>query len=170
MIDGTARRSQRGVVMTQFDKFTERAKDVLRRSEVEAHRYNHDYIGTEHLLLGLIRDREPVASRALIAMGVPLAKIQSALEFIIGRGEDTPKDKVGLTPRAKQVLELAIDESRRLEDDYVGTHHILLGLVREGDGIAGEVLQGLGVTLDKARDQVSRLLSERDGDGEAPKR
>jgi ATP-dependent Clp protease ATP-binding subunit ClpC len=155
--------------MTQFDRFTERAKDVLRRSEEEAHRYNHDYIGTEHLLLGLIRDSEPVASRALIAMGVPLAKIQSALEFIIGRGEDTPKDEVGLTPRAKQVLELAIDESRRLEDDYVGTHHILLGLVREGDGIAGGVLQGLGVTLDKARDQVSRLLSERDGGGEASK-
>jgi ATP-dependent Clp protease ATP-binding subunit ClpC len=155
--------------MTQFDRFTERAKDVLRRSEEEAHRYNHDYIGTEHLLLGLIRDSEPVASRALIAMGVPLAKIQSALEFIIGSGEDTPKDEVGLTPRAKQVLELAIDESRRLEDDYVGTHHILLGLVREGDGIAGGVLQGLGVTLDKARDQVSRLLSERDGGGEAPK-
>jgi ATP-dependent Clp protease ATP-binding subunit ClpC len=155
--------------MTQFDRFTERAKDVLRRSEEEAHRYNHDYIGTEHLLLGLIRDSEPVASQALIAMGVPLAKIQSALEFIIGSGEDTPKDEVGLTPRAKQVLELAIDESRRLEDDYVGTHHILLGLVREGDGIAGGVLQGLGVTLDKARDQVSRLLSERDGGGEAPK-
>jgi ATP-dependent Clp protease ATP-binding subunit ClpC len=155
--------------MTQFDRFTERAKDVLRRSEEETHRYNHDYIGTEHLLLGLIRDSEPVASRALIAMGVPLAKIQSALEFIIGSGEDTPKDEVGLTPRAKQVLELAIDESRRLEDDYVGTHHILLGLVREGDGIAGGVLQGLGVTLDKARDQVSRLLSERDGGGEAPK-
>jgi ATP-dependent Clp protease ATP-binding subunit ClpC len=155
--------------MTQFDRFTERAKDVLRRSEEEAHRYNHDYIGTEHLLLGLIRDSEPVASRALIAMGVPLAKIQSALEFIIGSGEDTPKDEVGLTPRAKQVLELAIDESRRLEDDYVGTHHILLGLVREGDGIAGGVLQGLGVTLDKARDQVSRLLSERDGGGEASK-
>jgi ATP-dependent Clp protease ATP-binding subunit ClpC len=155
--------------MTQFDRFTERAKDVLRRSEEEAQRYNHDYIGTEHLLLGLIRDSEPVASRALIAMGVPLAKIQSALEFIIGSGEDTPKDEVGLTPRAKQVLELAIDESRRLEDDYVGTHHILLGLVREGDGIAGGVLQGLGVTLDKARDQVSRLLSERDGGGEAPK-
>jgi ATP-dependent Clp protease ATP-binding subunit ClpC len=152
--------------MTQFDRFTERAKDVLRRSEEEAHRYNHDYIGTEHLLLGLIRDSEPVASRALIAMGVPLAKIQSALEFIIGSGEDTPKDEVGLTPRAKQVLELAIDESHRLEHAHVGTEHILLGLVREGEGIAGGVLESLGITLEKARTAVNRLLSEQE-DGAA---
>ena len=154
--------------MTQFDRFTESAKDVLRHSEEEARRLNHDYIGTEHLLLGLIWDSESVACRALSEMGVYRAKIRSTVEFIMGGGDPDPKKDVGLTPRAKQVLELAIDESRGLEHAHVGTEHILLGLVREGDGIAAEVLAGLGVTLDKTRKEVNRLLDTREAGGAEP--
>ena len=152
--------------MTQFDRFTERAKDLLRSSEAEARRFKHEYIGPEHLLLGLVQDSESIASRVLIELDAPLAKIRSALEFIMGRGEEVAKDDFGLTPRAKQVLELAIDESHRLEHPHVGTEHILLGLVREGEGIAGGVLESLGITLEKARTAVNRLLSEQD-DGAA---
>lgn len=153
--------------MTQFDRFTERAKDVLRSSEAEARRFNHDSIDTEHLLLGLIRDSASIASRALTEMGAPLPKIHSAVELIMGGGDSEPKPAVGLTPRAKHVLELAIDESRRLDQSYVGTQHILLGLVREGDGIAARVLASLGITLDRARIEVDRLLSEHDGESGA---
>ena len=153
--------------MTQFDRFTERAKDVLRRSEEEARRFHHEYIGTEHLLLGLIGDSETVASRTLTEMGAQLPKIRSAVEVIMGSGDPDPKEDVGLTPRAKQVLELAIDESRRLEQNYIGTQHILLGLVREGEGIAAQVLNSLGITLNEARAGVARLLSAHDGLAEA---
>jgi ATP-dependent Clp protease ATP-binding subunit ClpA len=142
-----------------FSRFSERARTVLEMASAEATRLNHDYVGTEHLLLALVREGEGVGARALTAMGAQLIKIQVAIEFIVGRGEpEPPADAPGLTPRSKKVLELAVDESRRMGHDHVGTEHLLLGLVREGEGIAGGVLESVGVTLDKARAQVLKLL------------
>jgi ATP-dependent Clp protease ATP-binding subunit ClpC len=118
--------------MDRFDKFTDRARKVLTLAQDEAQRFNHNYIGTEHLLLGLVREGEGVAARVLENMNVELAKVRTAVEFIIGRGDRPVVGEVGLTPRAKRVIELAIDEARRLGHNYIGTEHLLLGLVREG--------------------------------------
>ena len=145
--------------MGQFDKFTERARKVLMLAQEEAQRFNHNYIGTEHMLLGLVREGDGVAARVLDSMGVQLPKVRSAVEFIIGRGNGTVEGDIGLTPRAKKVLELAVDEGRRLKHEYVGTEHLLLGLVREGEGIAAGVLESLGVNLQKVRAQVERALA-----------
>ena len=120
--------------MDRFDKFTDRARKVLTLAQDEAQRFNHNYIGTEHLLLGLVREGEGVAARVLENMNVELAKVRTAVEFIIGRGDRPVVGEVGLTPRAKRVIELAIDEARRLGHNYIGTEHLLLGLVREGEG------------------------------------
>ena len=120
--------------MDRFDKFTDRARKVLTLAQDEAQRFNHNYIGTEHLLLGLVREGEGVAARVLENMNVELAKVRTAVEFIIGRGDRPVVGEVGLTPRAKRVIELAIDEARRLGHNYIGTEHLLLGLVREGRG------------------------------------
>ena len=147
--------------MDRFDKFTDRARKVLTLAQDEAQRFNHNYIGTEHLLLGLVREGEGVAARVLENMNVELAKVRTAVEFIIGRGDRPVVGEVGLTPRAKRVIELAIDEARRLGHNYIGTEHLLLGLVREGEGIAAGVLESLGVNLDKVRHEVIRVLSQR---------
>jgi ATP-dependent Clp protease ATP-binding subunit ClpC len=144
----------------QFDKFTERARKVLTLAQEEAQRFNHNYIGTEHLLLGLVREGEGVAARVLTNMGVQLPKVRSAVEFIIGRGEGAVIGEIGLTPRAKKVIELAIDEARRLNHNYIGTEHLLLGLVREGEGIAAGVLESLGVNLEKVRQQVMQVVNQ----------
>ena len=146
--------------MDQFDKFTDRARKVLTLAQDEAQRFNHNYIGTEHLLLGLVREGEGVAARVLENMNVELPKVRTAVEFIIGRGDRPVVGEVGLTPRAKRVIELAIDEARRLGHNYIGTEHLLLGLVREGEGIAAGVLESLGVNLDKVRHEVIRVLSQ----------
>ena len=146
--------------MHQFDKFTDRARKVLTLAQDEAQRFNHNYIGTEHLLLGLVREGEGVAARVLENMNVELSKVRTAVEFIIGRGDRPVVGEVGLTPRAKRVIELAIDEARRLGHNYIGTEHLLLGLVREGEGIAAGVLESLGVNLDKVRHQVIHVLSQ----------
>src|SRR5918996_1345672 len=146
--------------MDRFDKFTDRARKVLTLGQDEAQRFNHNYIGTEHLLLGLVREGEGVAARVLENMNVELAKVRTAVEFIIGRGDRPVVGEVGLTPRAKRVIELAIDEARRLGHNYIGTEHLLLGLVREGEGIAAGVLESLGVNLDKVRHEVIRVLSQ----------
>src|SRR3989337_120004 len=122
--------------------------------------FNHNSIGTEHLLLGLVREGEGVAARVLENMNVELSKVRTAVEFIIGRGDRPVVGEVGLTPRAKRVIELAIDEARRLGHNYIGTEHLLLGLVREGEGIAAGVLESLGVNLDKVRHQVIHVLSQ----------
>src|SRR5438105_13852580 len=145
-------------VADRFDKFTERARKVLTLAQEEAQRFNHNYIGTEHLLLGLVREGDGVAARVLGNMGVQLPKVRSAVEFIIGRGERLEMGEIGLTPRAKRVIELAVDEARRLNHHYIGTEHLLLGLVREGEGIAAGVLESLGVSLDKVRSQVIEVL------------
>ncbi|MCL4532287.1 MAG: ATP-dependent Clp protease ATP-binding subunit [Actinobacteria bacterium] len=144
----------------RFDKFTERARKVLTLAQEEAQRFNHNYIGTEHLLLGLVREGDGVAAKVLANLGVDLNKVRSAVEFIIGRGDRTVTGDIGLTPRAKKVIELAVDEARRLNHHYIGTEHLLLGLVREGEGIAAGVLESLGVSLDKVRNQIIHVLNQ----------
>ena len=146
----------------RFDKFTERARKVLSLAQEEAQRFQHNYIGTEHLLLGLVREGEGVAAKVLSNLGVELYKVRGAVEFIIGRGDRIVLGEVGLTPRAKKVLELAVDEARRLNHHYIGTEHLLLGLVREGEGIAAGVLESLGVNLEKVRTQTIQVLSQSD--------
>ncbi len=144
----------------RFDKFSERARKVLTLAQEEAQRFNHNYIGTEHLLLGLVREGEGVAAKVLNNLGVELNKVRNAVEFIIGRGERAVMGEIGLTPRAKKVIELAVDEARRLGHHYIGTEHLLLGLVREGEGIAAGVLESLGVNLEKVRHQTIQVLSQ----------
>jgi len=143
-----------------FDRFTERARKVLTLAQEEAQRFNHNYIGTEHLLLGLVREGDGVAAKVLSNLGVELQKVRSAVEFIIGRGERTVSGEIGLTPRAKKVIELAVDEARRLGHHYIGTEHLLLGLIREGEGIAAGVLESLGVNLEKVRTEVIKVLTQ----------
>ena len=144
----------------RFDKFTERARRVLTVGQEEAQRFNHNYIGTEHLLLGLVREGDGVAAKVLANLGVELSKVRSAVEFIIGRGDRAVLGEIGLTPRAKKVIELAVDEARRLNHHYIGTEHLLLGLVREGEGIAAGVLESLGVNLERVRGETTRVLSQ----------
>lgn len=144
----------------RFDKFTERARRVLSLAQEEAQRFNHNYIGTEHLLLGLAREGDGLAAKILANLGVELNKVRSAVEFIIGKGDRPTSGEVGLTPRAKKVIELAVDEARRLNHHYIGTEHLLLGLVREGEGIAAGVLESLGVNLEKVRSETTKILSQ----------
>ena len=145
---------------SRFEKFSEKARRVLSLAQEEAQRFNHTYIGTEHILLGLVRETDGVAAKVLNNLGVELNKVRSAVEFIIGRGERTPSGEIGLTPRAKKVIELAVDEARRLNHNYIGTEHLLIGLMREGEGVPAGVLESLGVTLDKIRAETSRILSQ----------
>ena len=147
----------------RFDKFTERARKVLSLAQEEAQRFNHNYIGTEHLLLGLVREGEGVAAKVLSNLGVELNKVRSAVEFIIGRGDRIVLGEIGLTPRARKVIELAVDEARRLNQHSIGTEHLLLGLVREGEGIAAGVLESLGVNLEKVRTQTIQVLTQASG-------
>ena len=144
----------------RFDKFTPRARKVLRLAQEEAQRFQHNYIGTEHLLLGLVREGEGVAAKVLSNLGVELNRARSAVEFIIGRGNRTVPGQIGLTPRAKKVIELAVDEARRMAYGYIGTEHLLLGLVREGEGIAAGVLESLGVGLEKVRSETLKVLNQ----------
>src|ERR671931_781214 len=147
--------------MGPFDRFNDRAKRVLALAQDEAIRFNHNYIGTEHLLLGLVREGEGVAARVLDSRGVELSKVRTAVEFIIGRGDSTTSpSEITLSPRTKKVIELAIDEARKLGHSHVGTEHLLLGLVREGEGIASGVLESLGVSLEKVRHQVIATLGQ----------
>ena len=155
---------------SRFEKFSERARRVLSLAQEEAQRFNHNYIGTEHILLGLVRESEGVAARVLSSLTVDLAKVRSAVEFIIGRGEKPPQGDIGLTPRAKKVVELAVDEARRMNHTYIGTEHLLIGLMREGEGVAAGVLESLGVTLDKVRAETHRILSHTGGGGGASAR
>ena len=144
---------------SRFEKFSERARRVLSLAQEEAQRFNHNYIGTEHILLGLVRETEGVAARVLSGLTIDLSKVRSAVEFIIGRGEKPAEGEIGLTPRAKKVVELAVDEARRMNNTYIGTEHLLIGLLREGEGVAAGVLESLGVTLEKVRAETHRILS-----------
>ncbi|MBI2860890.1 MAG: ATP-dependent Clp protease ATP-binding subunit [Chloroflexi bacterium] len=145
---------------SRFEKFSERARRVLTIAQEEARSLNHNYIGTEHILLGLVREEEGVAAKVITSLGVGLSKVRSAVEFIIGRGEKPSTGETGLTPRAKKVIELAIDEARHLGHNYIGTEHLLLGLIREGEGVAAHVLESLGITLERARAEVTHILSQ----------
>ena len=145
---------------SRFEKFSERARRVLSLAQEEAQRFNHNYIGTEHILLGLVRETDGVAAKVLSNLGVELNKVRSAVEFIIGRGEKSAPGEIGLTPRAKKVIELAVDEARRLNHHYIGTEHLLIGLMREGEGVAAGVLESLGVNLDKVRAETSQILTQ----------
>ena len=145
---------------SRFEKFSERARRVLSLAQEEAQRFNHNYIGTEHILLGLVRETDGVAARVLSSLNVELSKVRSAVEFIIGRGERPSPGDIGLTPRAKKVIELAVDEARRLTHHYIGTEHLLIGIMREGEGVAAGVLESLGVSLDKVRAETTRILNQ----------
>ena len=140
-----------------FGRFTERAQKVLALAQEEAIRLGHNNIGTEHVLLGLVREGEGIAAKALYGLGLGSEKIQKEVENLIGKGQETSQT-IHYTPRAKKVIELSMDEARKLGHSYVGTEHILLGLIREGEGVAARVLNNLGVSLNKARQQVLQLL------------
>lgn len=144
----------------KLDKFTKRARRVLTYAQEEATRLNHNYIGTEHLLLGLIREEEGLAAKVLRDLGVEQARVRQVVEDIVGRGQAAPGTRLNLTPRTKRVIELAVDEARRMGHHYIGTEHLLLGLVREGDGIAVNVLKSLNVNPDKVRAHLARAVME----------
>ncbi|MBO9315443.1 MAG: ATP-dependent Clp protease ATP-binding subunit, partial [Chloroflexus sp.] len=141
-----------------YSKFTKRAKQVLQLAAEEARAFNHPYIGTEHILLGLIRESEGIAARVLDELGVKLPQARSAVEFIVGSGESTMVTDQELTARAQKVIKYAIEEANRLNHHYIGTEHLLLGLVRNGEGVATGVLDILGVSLEQVRNQVMRVL------------
>ena len=145
---------------SRFEKFSERARRVLTLAQEEAQQLNHSYIDTEHILLGLVREEEGVAAKVLANVGVGLNKVRSAVEFVIGRGEKPSSGETGLTPKAKKVIELAIDEARHLGHNYIGTEHLLLGLLREGGGVAAAILDSLGVTIEQVRTETVRVISE----------
>ena len=147
-----------------FERFTDRARQVIVQSQVQARALNHNWIGTEHILLGLFGEGEDeddsVAAKALAAMGVSLDAARQAVEAIIPRGANPlpPSGHIPFTPRSKKVLELSLREALQLGHDYIGTEHILLGLLREGDGVGAQVLAGFGVDVNRAREQVTELL------------
>ncbi len=143
-----------------FERFTERARRVIILAQEEAKRLNHSAVGTEHILLGIIREGEGVASKVLESLNINPDRVRAEIESAIGRGERTPYEEVAFTPRAKKVLELALDEARRLGHNYIGTEHLLLGLIREGEGVAARVLEAMGADLERVRSQVVYLLGE----------
>ena len=144
----------------RFDKFSDHARSALTLAQDEAQRFRHSYIGTEHLLLGMLRVDDCKATTVLRNLGVEPIQVRAAVESVIGRGDQPVPAQVGLTPLAKRVIELAIDEARRMDHHYIGTEHLLLGLRREGEGIAAGVLESLGLNLDRVRHEVIRILAE----------
>jgi len=142
-----------------FERFTDRARRVVVLAQEEARMLNHNYIGTEHILLGLIHEGEGVAAKGLEALGISLEGVRSQVEEIIGQGQQAPSGHIPFTPRAKKVLELSLREALQLGHSYIGTEHILLGLIREGEGVAAQVLVKLGADLNRVRQQVIQLLS-----------
>jgi ATP-dependent Clp protease ATP-binding subunit ClpC len=158
-----------------FERFTDRARRVVVLAQEEARLLNHNYIGTEHILLGLISEGEGVAAKALESLGISLEAVRQQVEEIIGTGSSSPQGHIPFTPRAKKVLELSLREALQLGHNYIGTEHILLGLIREGEGVAAQVLQKLGADLGRVRQQVIQLLSgygstqeQRSGEQAAP--
>src|SRR5437660_3804714 len=141
-----------------FDKFTERARKVMQLAQEEAQRLHHNYIGTEHLLLGLLREGDGVAGKVLTRLGVDLEQARQAVEGIVGRGDHLVSGEIGLTPRAKRVVELAVDEARRLHHHYLGTEHLLLGLLREGEGVGAGVLESFGLSLQEVRANILEVI------------
>ncbi len=156
-----------------FERFTDRARRVVVLAQEEARMLNHNYIGTEHILLGLIHEGEGVAAKALESLGISLEAVRQQVEEIIGQGQQAPSGHIPFTPRAKKVLELSLREALQLGHNYIGTEHILLGLIREGEGVAAQVLVKLGADLNRVRQQVIQLLhgyqgKEPAGEGKEP--
>jgi hypothetical protein len=141
-----------------FERFTERAKHVLTLAQEEAERSHHSYIGTEHILLGLLREGEGLAAKVLNNLGLEIGMVRKTIEAVLGRNERIIIQQIIPTSRVKKVIEISFEEARRLGHNYVGTEHLLLGLLIEGDGIAAHVLEDLGATLEKARAEIERLL------------
>jgi len=152
-----------------FERFTDRARRVVVLAQEEARLLNHNYIGTEHILLGLIHEGEGVAAKALESLGISLEAVRNQVEEIIGQGGSSPSGHIPFTPRAKKVLELSLREALQLGHNYIGTEHILLGLIREGEGVAAQVLVKLGADLSRVRQQVIQLLSGYSGPGQQEK-
>ena len=148
-----------------FERFTDRARRVVVLAQEEARMLSHNYIGTEHILLGLIHEGEGVAAKALESLDISLEAVRAQVEEIIGQGQQAPSGHIPFTPRAKKVLELSLREALQLGHSYIGTEHILLGLIREGEGVAAQVLQKLGADLNRVRQQVIQLLSRLPGQG-----
>ena len=148
-----------------FERFTERARRVVVFAQEEARELNHSYIGTEHLLLGLMRDADSVAAQALQELEIRQDAVREQVTEIIGRGKRSPSGHIPFTPRAKKVLELSLREALQLNHNYIGTEHILLGLVREGEGVAAQVLIKLGGSLSRVRDKVIELAPPGTGEG-----
>ena len=146
-----------------YERFTDRARRAVVQAQEEARMLNHDSIGTEHILLGLIHERDGVAAQALESLGISLDVVRQQIEEIIGRGQQAPSEHIPFTPRSKKVLELSLREALQLSHDYIGTEHILLGLIREGDGVAAQVLVKLGADLNRVRQQVIQLLQGHQG-------
>lgn len=144
----------------RFDKFTDHARKALSLAQEEAQQLGHNYIGTEHLLLGLVGQEESVAVVVLRNMGVSRDRVRDSIIHIIGRNDRFVLGEAGLTPRAKKVFQLAVDEARRMNHHYIGTEHILLGLVREGEGVAAKVLERFGLKLSAVRAETLRVLSQ----------
>ncbi len=141
-----------------FERFTDRARRAVVLAQDEARMLNHNYVGTEHILLGLVHEGEGVAAKALESLGISLDVVRQQVEEVIGQGQHTPSGHILFTKRAKEALELSMRESMQLGHKYIGTEHILLGLIREGDGVAAQVLVRLGADLDQVRQQVIQLL------------
>jgi len=152
-----------------FERFTDRARRMVVLAQEEARMLDHNWIGTEHILLGLVHEGEGVAAEALTALGISLAAMRQAVEDIIGRGAEPPAGHIPFTPRSKKVLELSLREALSLGSDHIGTEHVLLALLREGDGVGAQILVGAGVDLNRARQQIINLLHEgREDDAPLP--
>src|SRR5215471_7002134 len=147
-----------------FEKFTDRARRVIVLAQEEARLLSHNFIGTEHLLLGLVHEGEGIAAQALEALGINMEAVREQVEEIVGHGEGQSAGHIPFTPRAKKVLELSLREALQLGHNYIGTEHILLGLIREGEGVAAQVLVRLGLDLDRVRQQVIQLAGGPSGD------
>jgi hypothetical protein len=142
-----------------FERFTNRARDVVKLAQQEARRLDHDHIGTEHVLLGLLGEPQSIGAKALVALGLSLEAVRTDVERIIGRGKQAPTGHIPFTPRAKKVLEMSLREALKLHHNYIGTEHIVLGLVREGEGVAAKILVASGANLPEVRQEVLRLLA-----------
>src|SRR5260370_19479569 len=150
-----------------YERFTDRARKVMELANMEAQRFNHEYIGTEHVLLGLIKEGAGTGAQALQNLGIDLRKVRLEVEKIVYFGPDTvTMARLPQTPRTKKVIEYAIEEARNLSHNYVGTEHLLLGLLREQEGVASQVLMNLGLRLERARDEVLNLLGQKTDSGE----
>src|SRR5665811_210045 len=141
-----------------FKRYTEKAKKAIMIAQEEAINLNHDYIGTEHILIGLIKEEEGVASQVLRQLGVNIDKVVEELERLVGKGEYQQVGEISFTPRAKKILELASQEASQLKNNYIGTEHILLGLIKEGSGVAVRILADLGINLDNVYSEIMKVL------------